>query len=689
MTDYISNLKEYFIEKKSHHKFRQPAIYPGELAPGFTGLSHMRRATERLKWMLANEQPVVLKNEKIVMLRTVPVIPEIFTEAEFECIRQKHYIHEKGKVCNVTPDYQSGLATGFDEKRALIAERIAYFKHVHDESAIEYLECTLEILDSIQEFCEGYRQEAIRVGNMDAAKVLARVPRHKPETFHEALQYFRILHYCLWCSFNYHNTIGRFDRYMYPYFIKDMERGILTEDSALELIEEFFLSFNKDSDLYFGMQQGDNGQSMVLGGLDIHGNDTYNLLSALCLKASKELRLIDPKINLRVSSTTPLSRYEEGSHLTRQGLGFPQYSNDDVMIKALKNWGYTPEDACNYTVAACWEIIVPGKGMDIPNIGALSFVQVIIQALKQLNRCDTFDDFMEVIKAEILRQTGLICGGFNSLYMEPAPMLSLLMDGCILSGRDISLGGVYNNYGVHGTGLSTAADSLAAIKRYVYDDKAVDKNTLLNALAQDFEGYDGLWYMLRHNAPKMGNDDDYVDGIAYQLLDWFADALDGKKNQRGGIFRPGTGSAMYYVWHAEDAGATPDGRKKGESIACNYSPSIFSKCEGPFSILRSFSKPDLYRVANGGPLTIELHDTLFRNDESVQKVAMFVKSYIDMGGHQIQINAVNRDKLIDAQKHPGKYGRSLIVRVWGWSGYFVELDEIYQNHIIKRMELMI
>ncbi len=194
--------------------------------------------------------------------------------------------------------------------------------------------------------------------------------------------------------------------------------------------------------------------------------------------------------------------------------------------------------------------------------------------------------------------------------------------------------------------------------------------------------------MLRYEAPKMGNDDAPTDELAVKLLNRFADALEGHHNDKGGIFRAGTGSAMYYVWDARDTIATPDGRRAGEELACNYSPSLFMRSVGPVSILKSFTKPDLKRVANGGPLTIELTDSMFRNDESIRKVAMFVKSFMDLGGHQIQINAVNKEKLLDAKKHPENY-RNLIVRVWGWSGYFVELDECYQNHIIKRMELAV
>jgi formate C-acetyltransferase len=158
------------------------------------------------------------------------------------------------------------------------------------------------------------------------------------------------------------------------------------------------------------------------------------------------------------------------------------------------------------------------------------------------------------------------------------------------------------------------------------------------------------------------------------------------RNEHGGIYRPGTGSAMYYIWHANEVGASADGRKKGEPLSANFSPSLNTKMNGPISIIRSFSKPDMRRIMNGGPLTLELHDTIFRNAESISKVAALVKSFMDMGGQQLQINAVNREQLIEAKKHPENH-KNLIVRVWGWSGYFVELDEVYQDQIIQRIEL--
>ena len=227
------------------------------------------------------------------------------------------------------------------------------------------------------------------------------------------------------------------------------------------------------------------------------------------------------------------------------------------------------------------------------------------------------------------------------------------------------------------------------MKCLVYDHREPGAaERLLRALEDNFRKDEPLRNRLRYEMPKMGNDDDTADGLAVWLLDTFADAVQGRRNDRGGVYRAGTGSAMYYLWHGTGLGATADGRQAEEALPCNYSPSLFARCRGPVSLLKSFAKPHLRRVINGGPLTLELHDTLFRTEESVEKVALLVRSFMEMGGHQLQLNAVNRDTLLDAQRHPEQY-RNLIVRVWGWSGYFVELNRAYQDHIIQRMELQI
>lgn len=643
------------------------------------------RATERLVYFLDHETPVVYPFEKIAFTRTLKNIPELFTADEEKKLREKFHLHEKGDVCNINVNYSALLSLGFPGVVAKIENLIA---KTDDASKIGYWNCQIKILQAIDSLMARYSVEAERVENNVVMTTIDTLRSRKPETLLEAYQMFRIIHFVMWAGRNYHNTVGRFDQYMYPYYKHDIDCGILDNEGALELTEEFFLSFNRDSDLYPGMQQGDNGQSLVLGGCDIDGNDTYNDLSDIAMHASLELRLIDPKINLRVSRNTPFERYVLGTHMTKQGLGFPQYSNDDVVIDGLCRLGYDRKDAVNYVVAACWEFIIPGVAMDIPNLDALSFAKIVRETtMNKLAEVSSFDEFMAYIDDGIKEEADKLIDSLKPIYIFPAPFISLMMDGCIENARDISLGAKYNNYGFHGTGLATAVDSLAEIKKHVFDTQTISANDLVEALNNDFTSNPILGNKLRYDDEKFGNDTELTNSIADHLLNEFAKSLEGRTNDRGGIFRAGTGSAMYYVWHAVDLGATPDGRHKGEPIPANYSPSLFSKVKGPVSVVKSFSSPDLKNVINGGPLTIEFHDSVFRNDEAIAKVAKIIKSYIDMGGHQLQINTVNKDTLLDAQKHPENY-RNLIVRVWGWSGYFVELDKCYQDHIINRIQFL-
>jgi len=685
-TEHIERLLDYFVVKKEHHAFRQPEEDPRALARGFAdeGLSDMRRSVGRLRYVLEKEKPVVLPDERIALLRTVRTIPEIHTEAEDKALRATHAFHEIGRVFNMCPDYELLMADGFEEKAGKIRAQMA---RAENDGQREFLQAMLDVMDLVSAFAERYRAEAERVGNRTVADMFARIPAHSPRTLLEALQYLRLLHYAMWCNGNYHNTLGRVDQFLYPYYRRDVDAGILTKDGALEELEEFFVSCNRDSDLYIGIQQGDNGQTIVLGGSNPDGSDAYNELSELCLLASRDLCLIDPKVNLRVHKNTPLSLYELATTLTKKGLGFPQYTNDEIVVPALLRWGYDRKDAYNYTLAACWEILVPGY-MDLVNWDSMNFLKTVQDAVEKLGGCAAYEDFAALVRQGIETQAEALMASTKNVYKEPSPLVSLMCPDCLEQMRDISAPGKYNNYGFHGDGLSSAADSMAAVKKYVFEEKQFTPAQMRDMIRDNFKGHEREQNMLRYEAPKMGNDDDFVDSIAVDLLDWYADAFEGKKNDRGGCFRAGTASAMYYIWHSKEAPASPDGRSAHEALACNYSPSIFARCEGPVSIIKSFAKPHLVRVANGGPLTIELSDTMFRNDDAIRKCAMFVKSFMDLGGHQMQINAVNRDRLLDAQKHPENY-RNLIVRVWGWSGYFVELNEVYQNHIIKRAEMVL
>ncbi|MCL2014052.1 MAG: pyruvate formate-lyase [Oscillospiraceae bacterium] len=674
-----------FVANKEHKKYRRKIEV--DLAEKYRqeGLSAAERTTQRLCFMLENETPVVLARERIAGLRTIENLPGIFTEQDYS--EQPGWSWNTGNIC---PDYATSIKYGLAHQREQCTQQM----ETANQEQREFLTRVIISIDAVMNFARKYRQEALRVGNKTVADTLERVPQFGAKTLLEALQFFRLLHFSLWCEGNIHICIGRFDQYMYPYWNSDLKSGRLTSEEAFSLLEEFFISFNRDSDLYPGVQKGDNGQSLMLGGVSSKGLPAYNPLSVACLKASAEIMMIDPKINLRVSSDTPIEIYRDATALTQKGLGFPQYSNDDVVIPGLIALGYEPEDARDYTVAACWEFIIPKLGMEVPNIAALCYPKVVNDCTERLMDFDDFYDFFAAVKTGIANQTETLIKNAQDFSLYPAPFMSMLMDDCIQKARDISLGAKYNNYGLHGVGLATAVDAITAIKLYVFDEKTVTARKMMQAVAADFDGEEELLSLLRYNTPKFGDNDDLTNSIAGELTETFAASLTGKRNNRNGIFRAGTGSAMYYMWQGKEMGATAGGHRRGEPLETNYSPALYVQSKGPLSVIEAFTKPDLTKVINGGPLTLELHDSVFFEisgspfDESIIKVAMLVRNFILSGGHQLQLNAVNRDILLDAQKNPQNH-QNLIVRVWGWSAYFVELDKEYQDHVIARQEFRV
>ena len=684
MTDRIRSLLTRTFDKEQK-KFRRDVDWK-PLLDGFVrdGTDDSTRARVGLVEMLKAEQPAFMEGETIAFLRTVKQIPDLHSDEEMAANRAKGIAYgEKGVVFNLTADFAPTIRDGLDARIAEIDARLARCRAERDAEGELFLSNAKLSAQAVLDLAARYRAAAEAQGLATVAATLAQVPAKGARTFHEALQSLRILHYAMWCEGEYHCGLGRIDQYLFPYLDADLKAGRLTEETALEELEEFFIACNRDSDLYIGVQQGDNGQSVMLGGVTRDGAPAFNLLSRLALKACGELKLVDPKINLRVDKNTPMDIYVLGTELTKAGLGFPQYANDDVVIPALQKWGYELEDARDYSVAACWEFLIPGCGMDINNIDAVSMPSCLDAVMRA--GADSFETLKADLKAEINRRCDALQKKYAHVEIFPGPFVSILTVGCIAKARDICKGAKYNNFGIHGTGIAVAVDSLAAVRELVFEKKLVTMAELVKLMDTDFAGRPDVLAAAR-TAPKMGNADKSVDDLAVWLIDAWADCLAGRKNDRGGIYRPGTGSAMYYIWHANELPASADGRLKGHPFSANYAPSLDVPVKGPLSVIRSFTEPDLGKVCNGGPLTIEVHDSAFREADGVEKVAQLVKFFVDRGGHQLQINAINRETLLDAQKNPELH-RHLIVRVWGWSGYFIELDKPFQDQVIKRVEL--
>ena len=588
------------------------------------------------------------------------------------------------RMNNFTPDYAWAMQNGFSAIRKDL--------HKRGEAASEdrkgFFLSAAEHIDGIFDLSERYREYAEKNGVKCLADAIKNVPANKPENYYEALVFIKIIIYSLRASYVDHVTLGRFDQYMYPYYLASIRNGA-TEKEILEQTELFFISLNLDTDLYCGVQQGDNGQSLVLGGRTTEKADAYNELSEIIMTAAEELCLIDPKINLRVNKNTPLSRFIRATRLTKKGLGFPQYLNDDVVIPGLEKLGYEYKDACDYAVAACWEFIIPAESYDVSNIVTMNFPLVVRRAtMCSLRKCDSYDEFFTCVCQSLydfFEQLKIKAAGDHLSMKYCNPYASLYVRGCREKGLDYTEHGAkYNNDGVHGLGIAPAVDALAAIKKLCFDEKTLDKSVLVKALAANFEGFEEVRNRLLA-CPKTGNNDELTNGIMSALLDFYAETVDNVQGSVGGVFRAGTGGSMDYVTMSRGVGATADGRKAGQPYPASFSPSIGVKANGPLSVVQTFTSFDMTKIINGGPLTLEMHDNVFRNDEGIEKVAALVKTFISLGGHELQLNSISRERLLDAQAHPEKYP-DLIVRVWGWSGYFNELDVEYQNHVISRTE---
>ena len=691
MNDRLEELKRK-VKAGNQKKFRKSEalnLLPAMEAENLTWMKRVSRLTIR---QCEAETPIIEDDERIVFTRTLPAsIPELHAPEEWERLIAGNTLHELGPINNISPDWGKVLSRGLiGQRHTAVSSKLRY---LDDPRALEFLDCAIESIDSVLELTRRYAVEARRQNRMDLAEVLERVPADPPRTFREALQSLRILHAITCLIGHYQIGFGRFDQYMWPYFQADLHSGRLTMDQAFDLLAEFFISLNKDSDLYPGVQQGDNGQTITLGGVDRDGSNAINDLTYLCLQVSRDVSMIDPKINLRISTDTDLDILSLATELTRKGLGFPQYSNDDVVIPALVAHGYSVEDAREYAVAACWEFIIPGKGMDVVNIGAVSFPSAVDTAIRQgFSNGDDMTGILQRVRTDIRAQVNHLARDYEKLLLPPAPFLSVLMSDCLEQGKDLSIGAKYNNFGIHGAGSANAADALAAVQKFIFKDASIRPDQLLTALDEDFRGWENLRKKLSIEAPKVGNDDDRVDRFLVMLFDMLADACENYGvTSRGGILRPGSGSAMYYVWLTQGyegmreplVGATAEGRQKGRPLGANLAPSQGVQIRGPFSVLLSFAKLDYMRICNGGPITLEISDSVFRDQESIEKVAMLVRAFAQQGCQQLQVNSMNVDTLLDARIHPENH-KNLIVRVWGWSGYFCELSPEYQDQIIAR-----
>ncbi len=543
--------------------------------------------------------------------------------------------------------------------------------------------------------------------------VCSHVPACAPRDFWEALQHYWFIHLGVitelnpWDAFN----PGRLDQHLYPFYKKGLEDGSLTKESAKELLQLFWLKFNnqpappkvgvtaEESNTY-------NDFALInLGGVRVDGSDGVNELSYLILDVIGEMRIPQPSSMVQVSKKSPDTFLKRALGIVKTGFGQPSVFNTDAIIQELLRQGKSIEDARNGGASGCVETGAFGKESYILT-GYFNLPKVLEIALNNgvdpqtgkkiglqtgdSGKFKSFEELFAAFEEQLDYFVDIKIKGNNlieRLYAEilPAPFLSLLISDCIANGKDYNDGGArYNTNYIQGVGLGTVTDSLAALKQHVFDARRISLNDFVKTLNANFDGQESLRQRLLNKTPKYGNDDDHADSIMRAIFEAYFGAVDGRPNTKGGKYRINLLPTTVHVYFGKMVGATADGRKAGEPLSEGVSPVQGADRKGPTAVVKSVSKIDHVRTG-GTLLNQKFAPELLEDEQGIDKLANLIRTYFRLDGHHIQFNVVNADTLREAQKHPEKYG-DLLVRVAGYSDYFVNLTTELQNEIIKRTE---
>jgi len=548
---------------------------------------------------------------------------------------------------------------------------------------------------------------------LEMARICRKVPAHAPETVHEALQHYWFIHLGVvtelnpWDSFN----PGRLDQSLYPIYKKEMEQGTTTKEQVYEVLQSFWVKFNNHpSPPKVGVTAEESNTYtdfclINVGGVKEDGSDGVNEMSYILLDVIREMRLLQPSSMIQVSKKNPDKFIRKAVDIIKTGFGQPSVFNTDALVQEMLRAGKDVKDARNGGCSGCVETgafgteayILTGY-FNLPKILELTLNDGFDKRTNmQLgphtgNPVDfkSYDEFFEAYKKQVRYFMDIKLAGNNIIervFMKnmPVPFLSILIDDCIARGKDYMCGGArYNSTYIQGVGLGSMTDMLTAIKYQVFDKKNITMQTLLDALAADFKGYEKLQYDLVYNTPKYGNDDDYADEQEVQVFNMYYDAINGHKSPRGADYRVNMLPTTCHVYFGSVTGATPDGRNAWKVLSEGISPVQGADTNGPTAVIRSAAKID--HIKTGGTLLNQkFTPSLLQTEEGCMNVVHLIRSYFRMDGHHIQFNVVNADTLRDAQKHPENY-RDLIVRVAGYSDYFNDLGEDLQNEIINRTE---
>ncbi len=634
---------------------------------------------------------------------------------------------------HIAVDYGRTLEEGLEGVRArtLSAQGKLDLSRYDDLRKSYFYRAILIVLDAVEAFAGRFASLADEMAKSapsgrarelhEIARICRKVPAQPAGTFREALQSVWFLHLVLQIESNGHSlSYGRLDQYSFPYYRKSRSEG-MTDEEAGELLENLWIRtfsvnkirswshtrFSAGSPLY---------QNVTIGGQTRDGRDAVNELSRLILRSVARCHLPQPNLTVRYHSGLQDSFLGECVEVIRCGFGMPAFNNDEVIIPSFLDLGVKREDAYNYSAVGCVEVAVPGKwGYRCTGMSFLNFPKTLLIAMNDgvdpqsgtrvaegcghFLQMESFEDLMrawDVFVRGFCRHAVTLdsCADMALEQEVPDILCSALTDDCIARGKHLKEGGaVYDFISDLQVGIANLGDSLAAVKKCVYEDRSVTRGALWAALMDDFAGPEGeRLRQLLLAAPKYGNDDDYVDELVVRGYDSYIDEIAKMKNTRfgrgpiGGTYYAGTSSISANVPQGAGTGATPDGRRAGEPLAEGCSPTHGADTNGPTAVMKSVSKLRTDKITGGVLLNQKVNPSMLSRPRDRQKLTLLLRTFFDvLHGFHVQYNVVARETLLDAQVHPEKH-RDLIVRVAGYSAFFNVLSRQTQDDIIARTE---
>ena len=639
---------------------------------------------------------------------------EINAIAKVVKINQKD--HAQGHIC---PDTKTWLELG---PKGLMTKAYEKLKNC-DENQKEFYECTIIVLEGVCHFMMRYHDyiltmlESLEDDNKKSlqrvADICANLASRPAQSFHEAVQSLWFLFVVLHMESNASSfSPGRMDQYLYPYYQKDIEKGIISKQEALEILECLWLKFNQivylrnqHSAKYFaGFPIGFN---IAIGGIDENGCDIYNELSLLLLKAQYHLGLPQPNLSVRLNKNSSHELIQEAIKVVAKGSGMPQFFNDEAILNSMiKDLGIEEKDARNYAIVGCVELTTHGNNLGWSDAAMFNLNKALELTMNHgkclltnepigldLGSIETYESFEDLENAfqkqidyfiEKMMKAEIVVEKAHQDCL-PTAFLSTVIDSCLEKGVDVTRGGAkYNLSGIQMIQIANLADSLAAIKELVYDEKMITRHELLEALQADFKGYEIIQMMLLNKVPKYGNDVKWVDELGAKWAGYFRERMKDYTNYRGGLYHTGMYTVSAHVPMGENVGASPDGRNALTPLADGGMSPVYGRdMAGPTAVLKSVSRMKDSYTTNGGLLNMKFLPEFFKTETGMMKFENFLRAFVDLKIPHIQFNVVRREDLLDAKFHPEQH-RSLTIRVAGYTAYFVELAGKLQDEIIER-----